>query len=811
MIDEAKQYVDLGLPIIPVCAHDHKHTTSTHNERCKCPGKTPMIKGWQDHSHTSMADLESWIRSFKSFNIGLPLGDASGYCGIDVDGDEGVQLLQEMSKGDLPTTWEYTTGAGNRLIYRIPDGMKTKKFKQTGQGAHQECALLCTGQQTVLPPSIHHTGRVYEWVEAHSPWDLDCAVAPKWLLDKIKLEDNEFSRSSFSIDLTAPTTDFQFNADDEFEANTVFDDFVPESNIKKNVRAQGSKGRTGHKIVVTDELLTQVIPEGSRDNTMTAIIGHYCANRDLRRLGKDFILDICLNHNDQYCKPPLDEQSIRDKVDYFFETETLKDAEYASKKDKPKFEASKMAQAVLQYLMNGGVYLHFDQYSKIYYYCTDDQGPWHPTRNYALINKWIRDVLTSSHYGDIAWDKRSYVEETRTALEEHFAKPFTTVDDFDLGAHSPELMDYVVVNNGMVDWKKKKLIPWNPEYKTTIAFDVDYDPDATCPRFEKYLADWLPDNEVRMVIQEFLGYCLIPNTSYRKALYLYGQGKNGKSMLLEFIQDFFGDNKANLSYDGIFTRFGPAQLKDKLINVCDDTNITFTKETSIAKSLIAGGTISAEYKGQNLFTFQNVARFIYSSQETPRTSDLSEAWRDRWFFVKFPNKFRPSHKAKIEIQTALAEERSGIFNWMLEGLRRLMQNDDFTYSKELKETAKEYQAVNDNVMLFINNCCTTVRDPGIQKTGFSELYKVYEIWADNQSLRPVSKRVFSKRILLSGYERKQGYIDGKSGQTYYVRTADAIDINGKVNADSTEILVLDTNSEDYQEIAFEVSISQAAR
>lgn len=794
MIDEAKQYVDLGLPIIPVCAHDHKHTTSTHNTRCKCPGKTPMIKGWQEHNHTSMADLESWIRSFKTFNIGLPLGDASGYCGIDVDGDEGVQLLQEMSKGDLPATWEFTTGAGNRLIYRIPDGMQTKKFKQTGNGAHQECALLCTGQQTVLPPSIHHTGRVYTWVESHSPWDLDCAMAPKWLLDKIKLEDNAFSRSSFSIDLTSPvpSTNFEFNADDEFEANMVFDDFVPDSDIRKNVRAQGSKGKTGHKIVVTDELLTQVIPEGSRDNTMTAIIGHYCANRDLRRLGKDFILDICLKHNDQYCKPPLDEQAISDKVNYFFETETLKDAEYAAKKDKPKFEASKMAQAVLQYLMNGGVYLHFDQYSKIYYYCTNDQGPWHSTRNYALINKWIRDVLTSAHYGDPTWDKRSYVEETRTALEEHFAKPFITVDDFDLGAHASELMNYIVVNNGMVDWKKKKIIPWDPEYKTTIAFDVDYDPDATCPRFEKYLTDWLPDNEVRMVIQEYLGYCLIPNTNYRKALYLYGQGKNGKSMLVEFIQDFFDNMAATLSYDGIFTRFGPAQLKDKLVNVFDDTNISFTKETSIAKSLIAGGTISAEYKGQNSFTFQNVARFIYSSQETPRTSDLSEAWRDRWFFVHFPNKFRPSNKAKMEIQNALTEERSGIFNWMLEGLRRLMQNDDFTHSKALEKTAREYQASNDNVMLFVDNCCAFVSNP-IEKVSLNTLYKVYEIWTDNQSLHPVSKRVFSKRIGLAGYERKVGYVEGRSGQTYY------------------EGLMLDENSEDYQEIAFEVSVAQAAR
>lgn len=794
MIEEAKQYVDLGLPIIPVCAHDHRHTSPTHNERCRCPGKTPMIKGWSEHNHTSMSDLNSWVNSFKTFNIGLPLGDASGFCGIDVDGDEGVKLLQEMSKGDLPSTWEFTTGAGNRLIYRIPDGMKTKKFKQTGDGAHQECALLCTGQQTVLPPSIHYTGRVYEWVDDHSPWDLDCAMAPKWLINRIKVEDNTFSCSSFSIDLSnpLPSTNFTFNADDEFTANDTFDTFVPESDVKKKVRAQGATGKTGHKIVVTDELLTQPIPEGSRDNTMTAIIGHYCANRDLRRLGKDFILDICLKHNDQYCKPPLEEQAIRDKVDYFFETETLKDAEYAAKKDKPKFEASKMAQAVLQYLMNGGVYLHFDQYSKIYYYCTTDQGPWHSTRNYSLINKWIRDVLTSAHYGDPAWDKRSYVEETRTALEEHFAKPFVTVDDFDLGAHSLELRDYIVVNNGMVDWKKRKLIPWDPEYKTTIAFDLDYDPNATCPRFEKYLKDWLPDLSVRMVMQEYLGYCLIPNTNYRKALFLYGRGKNGKSMLIEFLQDFFGEHSATLSYDGLFTRFGPSQLKDKLVNIFDDTTVSFTKETSIAKNLIAGGTISAEFKGRDQFQFQNVARLIYSSQETPRTSDNTIAWRDRWFFIKFPNEFRPSNKAKTEIQTALLEERSGIFNWMLEGLRRLMQNDDFTKSEELSMTTAEYQSQNDNVAQFINNVCAYVENTP-DKVDVNSLYKVYSIWSEAQSLRGVSKKVFVQRIVDLGYNKAKGYINGKSGQTYF------------------EGLVLDTNSEDYQDIAFEVSVAFAAR
>lgn len=789
MIEEAKQLIELGLPIIPVCSHDHKHSTSMHVERCKCPGKTPLIKGWQEHNHTTVADLQSWLASFKTFNIGLPLGDASGYCGIDVDGEEGVRLLMEMSKGDLPATWEFTTGAGNRLIYALPEGLKTKKFKQTGDGAHQECALLCTGQQTVLPPSVHYTGRVYEWVEEHSPWDLDCAEAPKWLIDLIRQDETSFSTMSLNLDL--PTPSINLDLDDEFTSSD-FQVEIPEDVNIVNKKVKEQKGKSGHKIVVTEELLTQPIPEGSRDNTMTAIVGHYCANRDLRRFGKDFILNICMQHNAQYCKPPLEDQAIIDKVNYFFEAEQLKDAEYAEKKNKPTFEASKMAKNVLQYLLNGGLYLHFDQFSKIYYYTTDSQGPWHATRNYALINKWIRDVLTSTHYGDNSYDKRSYIEETRQALEEHFTQAYKKVDDFDLGAHSVELRNYIVVNNGMVDWQNKELIPWDPQVKTTISFNVDYDPNAECPRFEKYMSDWLPDESVRMVVQEYIGYCLIPNTNYRKALFFYGKGKNGKSMLIEFLQDFFGEHSSTLSYDGLFARFGPSQLKDKLVNIFDDTNVSFTKETSIAKNLIAGGSISAEYKGRDMFQFQNVARLIFSSQETPRTADNSIAWRDRWFFVKFPNEFRPSNKAKVEIQTALKEERSGIFNWMLEGLRRLMENDDFTVSEALNLATIEYQSQNDSVAQFVHNVCT-VNQQTEQKVSINDLYKIYCIWADNESLRPVSKKVFTQRIGDMGFTREKTYIKGKSGQSYFIG------------------LVLNTESEDYQEISFEISVALAQK
>lgn len=790
MIDAAKQLIQLGLPIIPICSHDHQNMSSLHIQRCKCAGKTPLIKGWQTHDNTTEANLQEWIRSFKTFNLGLPLGDASGYCGIDVDGEEGVRLLMEMSNGDLPATWEFSTGAGSRLIYKIPIGIETKKFKQVGKGVHEECALLCTGQQTVIPPSIHNTGRVYEWVKERSPWEIDCALAPQWLIDLIRVDKTATTANTgFTMDLSSDEVvigdaSILDNLDEEFMAEDMQYDIPLNVQVaNKNIRV----GKTGHKIVVTDEVLTSPIPEGSRDNTMTAIIGHYCANRDLRRFGQDFITNLCLQHNAHYCQPPLDDQAIIDKVNYFMAAEGMKDATFKkNKNDKPQFEASLMASKVIEGLLAKGIHIHFDQFSGMYYYTTSDKGPWFATYNYKLIQKWIRDIITSQECGDTSWDKRNFIEETRMAIEESFTQPYKKESDFDLGAHAKELCDYIVVKNGILNWRDRELTDWDPALKTTIAFEVEYDATATCPRFLKYLQDWLPDADVRAVLQEYLGYCLIPNTNFRKALFLYGKGKNGKSMLVEFLQEFFGDYSSTLSYDGLFTRFGPAELKDKLVNIFDDTTVSFTKETSIVKNLIAGGSISAEHKGKDMFKFINVARLIYSSQETPKTSDNTVAWYDRWFFIKFPNTFRPSNRAKFEIQNALREEKAGIFNWMIEGLERLMKNDDFTGSKALVNTTIDYRSQNDNVTQFVFNLCKATDDSEVSLT---DLYKVYNVWVLAEQLRPVSKKVFTQRISDMGYDRVKGYINGKSGQSVF------------------KGLTLNKESEDYMENALEIGVA----
>ena len=790
MLEEAKRLIDLGLPIIPLCSHDHEHAYPKHIQLCKCAGKTPLIRNWQTRNTTSLNDLQEWQSQFKKFNIGLPLGEASGYVGIDVDGEDGEKYLSDMSKGELPDTWEFSTGAGRRLLYIIPPGTKTKKFKQANkEGGHQECALICDGQQTVVPPSIHYTGRIYEWLEGHSPWEMDCAMSPKWLVNLIKLDEKDQRNSSFSINIAPTDTSvISTSLEDEFESADFIDDIPIELLENQAVVKTQKVGKSGNKIVVTEEMMTQVIPEGQRDNMMTAIVGHYCANRDLRRLGKDLVMQICQQHNMKYCDPPLEDESIRQKVNYFFDIEGMKDAQYKQKRgDKPQFEPSKLANVVRNKLEEGGLVIHFDQNSKMYYYTSPNKGPWICTRNTTLISKWIRKVIIDPVYGDPSWDKQSYIEETRRVLEEGYTEAYKYLDDFDLGAHADDLSKYIVINNGLLDWSTGQILPWDPRYYTTVAFDINYDPTATCPRFEKYLSEWLPDVNVRKVIQEYIGYCLIPNTKFRKALFLYGKGANGKSMLLEFLQKFFKDSLSTLSYDNLFTRFGPANLKGKLVNIYDDTTVSFTKETSNLKNMIAGGQLEAEFKGKDYFNFTNVARMIFSSQETPKTSDHSDAWYGRWFFVKFPNKFRPSNAKKTEIQNALQEELAGIFNWMIAGLKRLMEQDGFSMSEALTISSQEYRGQNDSVAMFISHMC--VNDKSSNGTAINTLYKIYNVWSDYEGLRPLSKRTFGERIEDLGFIKKKGYADGRSGQTII------------------ENLIINKDSEEYQENKIDYAIA----
>ena len=476
-----------------------------------------------------------------------------------------------------------------------------------------------------------------------------------------------------------------------------------------------------------------------------------------------------MQHNVQYCNPPLEEVDIRNKVDYFFDAETAKDAAYAASGGGQKkiLNFAEVAERVIVAFTEAVGELYYDQVAERFYYTTS-HGPWVPMMNEMKLRQIVADALSDPVHGEVTWAKDSYINEVLSALKRRNSSIDKHFSDFDIGHHARSLDQYIIANNGMVDWRNGDLVPWDPTYRTTIKLDVEFDPDATCPRFEKYLRDWLPDQEIRMFIQEYLGYCLLPQVTYRKALFLYGTGRNGKSMLVEFIQNFFGTNASHLSYDNLTQRFQTSKLKDKLVNIHDDTTVSFTKDTGMLKNLINGGTIIAEDKGKNPYELTCTAKFIYSAQEKPKTADHSDAWYGRWAFIEFPNQFRVSHKAKMEIETALHEERSGIFNWMIKGLKRLRENDAFTEGAQLRAYTQSYKEENDNVMMFLAAVAEVELEPEkTYKVRCATLYDLYVAWSEDNNLRVLGKQEFNKRMHQHGFFKCKGYYEGKSGVQIY--------------------------------------------
>jgi putative DNA primase/helicase len=111
--------------------------------------------------------------------VAVALGTVSGLVGIDVDGPEGEEILQDMSRGELPRTLAFATGRGRRLLYAIPEDVTLANRTFAGQGG--EVKILGTGTLTVMPPSRHASGKRYRWLPCRGPSYVQPAPAPEWV------------------------------------------------------------------------------------------------------------------------------------------------------------------------------------------------------------------------------------------------------------------------------------------------------------------------------------------------------------------------------------------------------------------------------------------------------------------------------------------------------------------------------------------------------------------------------------------------------------------------------------------------------
>lgn len=252
--------------------------------------------------------------------------------------------------------------------------------------------------------------------------------------------------------------------------------------------------------------------------------------------------------------------------------------------------------------------------------------------------------------------------------------------------------------------------PADPADYVTSRKAFDFNPDAKCPEWVKALRVIMANDEKRiMCFQEFCGYALLPHCRFHKALYMRGRGRNGKSTLLNVIRAIFGsDNATSLEPSDFADKFSLVFLKDALINICTDAKPDIAGAEANLKKAIAGEPLNACYKLKDIITFRPRAKIFFACNHDLDTKDKTQSMLERFLLIDFPVHFvdEPETgndmeaKKDLNIEDVLMQELSGIFNWCVEGAKRLIKQGHFTLTDEQAKIEAAFKSPIDSVMEF---------------------------------------------------------------------------------------------------------------
>lgn len=162
-LQAALKYREWGWSSIAACNPKHLYVGLEHSRICKSPGKVPANlkwKYWQDHL-PDKKEIENQFRFFPNSNVCVVTGKVSNLVGIDIDGNL-EELKEKLPWLILPKTISFKTGRGYRFLYELKGiEVKSTSIRVEGVGGID---ILSDGKQTIMPPSLHHSGVLYEWI-----------------------------------------------------------------------------------------------------------------------------------------------------------------------------------------------------------------------------------------------------------------------------------------------------------------------------------------------------------------------------------------------------------------------------------------------------------------------------------------------------------------------------------------------------------------------------------------------------------------------------------------------------------------------
>jgi len=346
----------------------------------------------------------------------------------------------------------------------------------------------------------------------------------------------------------------------------------------------------------------------------------------------------------------------------------------------------------------------------------------------------------------------------------------------------------ICIENGVLDLNTGHLSEFKEEYNFKVKIPLFFDSEAKCPAIMKFFSEVLYDEHIP-VIEEWFGFNLHNRYFEKKAIILYGEADTGKSITMNILKDFLG--KGNVSDLSLYqigqgNGFKLLDMKDKYANIHDDlssADITFVGGFKMATGQ---STIRGEHKFGDSDNFCSFAKITFAANKIPNVKDTdNDAYFGRWMPIPYDNKFSKDEQDKNLMKKLLTKkEMSGLLNLALTGLKRLRENNGFTFNKSPSEVKIIMMRSGHPLSAFAQDCLEQMNGNRISKR---DMFAYYTLWCSENQRARMTKDKFGKQLekavhyILSGREKERYWINARLNKASNDRYDTFLQNKGEVN------------------------------
>ncbi len=318
-----------------------------------------------------------------------------------------------------------------------------------------------------------------------------------------------------------------------------------------------------------------------------------------------------------------------------------------------------------------------------------ERGVWSLDRGHALVRSRVhglrRGVQAVTHTttseglpvvrDESAWlETASRLNAVMTELSAR-AEIFRRREQFDA---IPATAYLLAVANGTIDLRTGELGEHDPAHLLTRRCEVDYDPHAGAPRFHRFLAEIMPDADMRAFLARLFGMSLIGEVTEHRLPVFVGSGRNGKGTLLRLVAAVLGEYHSGIDKSLLTkTKFEDhpsvvANLWRRRLVTTEEFGDASEWDIPRIKELTGGDALTARFMRGQPFTFTPSHTLVLATNSWPAADVGEEAFWSRVLRVPFEVSIaEPDHRVEADI---VAEELPGVLAWMVAGCRDYLAN-----------------------------------------------------------------------------------------------------------------------------------------